>query len=122
MQGLQRMNQQEGVTVVVSVHQLDFAVRYSQMNRLIGDAAYSLLLVASRLCDKWRAFTGRNYWSLSTWMKSHVVQAEQAINAYQEAAVAMGREAGYDGIIFGTPTRFGNMASQMRNLFDQTRS
>lgn len=26
----------------------------------------------------------------------------------------------YDGIIFGTPTRFGNMASQMRNFLDQT--
>jgi NAD(P)H dehydrogenase (quinone) len=26
----------------------------------------------------------------------------------------------YDAIIFGTPTRFGNMASQMRNFLDQT--
>lgn len=28
----------------------------------------------------------------------------------------------YDAIIFGTPTRFGNMASQMRNFLDQTGS
>lgn len=28
--------------------------------------------------------------------------------------------AGYDAIIFGTPTRFGNMAAQMRNFLDQT--
>lgn len=27
---------------------------------------------------------------------------------------------GYDAIIFGTPTRFGNMTSQMRNFLDQT--
>ena len=26
----------------------------------------------------------------------------------------------YDAIVFGTPTRFGNMASQMRNFLDQT--
>src|SRR5579864_5365641 len=26
----------------------------------------------------------------------------------------------YDLIIFGTPTRFGNMAAQMRNFLDQT--
>ena len=26
----------------------------------------------------------------------------------------------YDAIIFGTPTRFGNMAGQMRNFLDQT--
>ncbi len=28
--------------------------------------------------------------------------------------------ADYDGIIVGTPTRFGNMAAQMRNFWDQT--
>jgi NAD(P)H dehydrogenase (quinone) len=27
---------------------------------------------------------------------------------------------GYDAIVFGTPTRFGNMAAQMRNFLDQT--
>jgi NAD(P)H dehydrogenase (quinone) len=39
----------------------------------------------------------------------------------QAAPVADPKEIGnYDGIIFGTPTRFGNMASQMRNFLDQT--
>ena len=28
--------------------------------------------------------------------------------------------AQYDAIVFGTPTRFGNMAAQMRNFLDQT--
>ena len=39
----------------------------------------------------------------------------------QAAPVAAPAElAGYDAIIFGTPTRFGNMAAQMRNFLDQT--
>ena len=39
----------------------------------------------------------------------------------QAAPVAEpGELADYDGILFGTPTRFGNMASQMRNFLDQT--
>ncbi len=39
----------------------------------------------------------------------------------QEAPVATPDELpGYDAIIFGTPTRFGNMCSQMRNFLDQT--
>lgn len=39
----------------------------------------------------------------------------------QEAPFADPNElAEYDGIIFGTPTRFGNMAAQMRNFLDQT--
>ena len=35
-----------------------------------------------------------------------------------EATVAMLPD--YDAIIFGTPTRFGNMSGQMRNFLDQT--
>ena len=41
----------------------------------------------------------------------------------QAAPVADPKElADYDAIIFGTPTRFGNMAAQMRNFLDQTGS
>ena len=39
----------------------------------------------------------------------------------QAAPVASPQELGdYDAILFGTPTRFGMMASQMRNFLDQT--
>jgi NAD(P)H dehydrogenase (quinone) len=39
----------------------------------------------------------------------------------QPAPIADPQElANYDAIIFGTPTRFGNMSSQMRNFLDQT--
>ena len=39
----------------------------------------------------------------------------------QPAPIADPQElANYDAIIFGTPTRFGNMTSQMRNFLDQT--
>ncbi len=39
----------------------------------------------------------------------------------QQAPIAAPAELeGYDAIIFGTPTRFGNMTAQMRNFLDQT--
>jgi NAD(P)H dehydrogenase (quinone) len=39
----------------------------------------------------------------------------------QAAPIASPKElTDYDAIIFGTPTRFGNMAAQMRNFLDQT--
>ncbi len=39
----------------------------------------------------------------------------------QAAPVAVPAElADYDAILFGSPTRFGNMAAQMRNFLDQT--
>lgn len=45
----------------------------------------------------------------------------QAGGKTQNAPVATPQElAGYDAIIVGTPTRFGNMSGQMRTFFDQT--
>ncbi|MGJ7512314.1 NAD(P)H:quinone oxidoreductase [Variovorax sp. GT1P44] len=41
----------------------------------------------------------------------------------QQAPIASPEELGtYDAIIFGTPTRYGNMSGQMRNFLDQTGS
>lgn len=51
------------------------------------------------------------------------VAAKYGAKLDQAAPVASPKELGdYDGIIFGTPTRFGNMTAQMRNFLDQTGS
>jgi len=51
------------------------------------------------------------------------VAAKYGAKLDQAAPVASPKElSDYDGIIFGTPTRFGNMAAQMRNFLDQTGS
>ncbi len=50
-----------------------------------------------------------------------VVFAKSGGKANQAAAIAEPAElANYDAIIFGTPTRFGNMTGQMRTFLDQT--
>lgn len=54
-----------------------------------------------------------------------LIDEEKARNAgikvEQDAPIASPDELpDYDAIIFGTPTRFGNMAAQMRNFLDQT--
>lgn len=49
------------------------------------------------------------------------VAAKYGAKLDQSAPVADPKELGdYDAIVFGTPTRFGNMAAQMRNFLDQT--
>jgi NAD(P)H dehydrogenase (quinone) len=49
------------------------------------------------------------------------VAAASGVKLDQVAPFATpGELADYDAIIFGTPTRFGNMAAQMRNFLDQT--
>ncbi len=47
--------------------------------------------------------------------KKHGAKLDQAAPLAAPAELA-----DYDAIIFGTPTRFGNMAAQMRNFLDQT--
>ncbi len=47
--------------------------------------------------------------------------AQFGMKADQSAPVAEpGELADYDAVIFGTPTRFGNMSGQMRTFLDQT--
>lgn len=49
------------------------------------------------------------------------VAAKYGAKLDQAAPVADPKELGhYDALLFGTPTRFGNMAAQMRNFLDQT--
>jgi NAD(P)H dehydrogenase (quinone) len=49
------------------------------------------------------------------------VARKSGIKLDQKAALATVEELPqYDAIILGTPTRFGNMAAQMRNFWDQT--
>ena len=49
------------------------------------------------------------------------VAKKSGVKLDQAAPTAQPRElADYDAVIFGTPTRFGNMAAQMRNFLDQT--
>jgi UDP-2,3-diacylglucosamine pyrophosphatase LpxH len=81
--------------------ELDYAVRYSRLNRFIGDIAYELLMWVNRCINQLRESAGRPYWSLAKWVKVNVSQAEAAITAYQHAAVNMVRDMGLDGIICG---------------------
>jgi len=49
------------------------------------------------------------------------VARSQGVKLDQKAPIAVPSElADYDAIIIGTPTRFGNMAAQMKNFLDQT--
>ena len=49
------------------------------------------------------------------------VAKKSGLKVDQRAPIAKPDELGdYDAIIFGTPTRFGNMCAQMRNFLDQT--
>lgn len=55
-------------------------------------------------------------------MSDEATQAAGFKTAQSAEIATPGELENFDGIIFGTPTRFGNMASQMRSFLDQTGS
>ncbi|GAB5413600.1 MAG: UDP-2,3-diacylglucosamine diphosphatase [Congregibacter sp.] len=81
--------------------ELDYAVRYSRLNRFLGDISYGALMWLNRRINQVREMLGKPYWSLAKWVKVNVSQAEAAINAYQLAAVNLVRDKNLDGIICG---------------------
>lgn len=87
--------------LVIHGDELDHAVRYSRINRLIGDHAYDGLMVINAWVNRLRELMGKPYWSLAKWAKSRVGKAAHAISAYQEAAVSLVRHRKLDGIICG---------------------
>ena len=50
----------------------------------------------------------------------HVARSAGYCLAPDVPEASVGELADYDAILFGTPTRFGNMSGQMRNFLDQT--
>jgi NAD(P)H dehydrogenase (quinone) len=53
-------------------------------------------------------------------MPEETVEAMGARTDQPAPVAEPGELANYDAVIFGTPTRFGNMCGQMRNFLDQT--
>ena len=59
------------------------------------------MMWSSTKTDQLRERLGLPYWSLATWIKRNSAKAEEAIDAYQRAAIAMAKDKGFDGIICG---------------------
>lgn len=78
--------------------------------------------MANAVADGVRSVNGAQVWvkRVPETMPADVFKAAGG-KADQAAEIATpGELADYDAILFGTPTRFGNMSAQMRNFLDQT--
>ena len=97
-----RFETEAGKTLLI-MHgdELDFAVRYSRMNRWVGDIAYDGLMAVNRWVNVIRGRLGLSYWSLAKWVKTNVAQADAAIKAYQHAGFEHAKRQGVDGLICG---------------------
>ncbi|WP_462158312.1 UDP-2,3-diacylglucosamine diphosphatase [Pseudoalteromonas sp. GB56] len=79
----------------------DSATRYSKLISVIGDTAYDFLLFLNRWHNRARRLYGGRYWSLASWIKARVHKAQEAILAFENAAIHEAKKRGYDGIVCG---------------------
>lgn len=87
--------------LVLHGDQFDVVVRYAKWLAVLGDGAYTLLLLFNTWFNKLRSSFGRPYWSLSAFLKLKVKNAVKFIADYEEALARAAKEEGLDGVICG---------------------
>lgn len=87
--------------LVIHGDEFDRVVRFHWLLSHLGDRLYSLVLRANRLLNAARRGLGRDYWSLSTYIKTKVRQAIGALYSFEEIITRECRERRLDGVICG---------------------
>jgi UDP-2,3-diacylglucosamine pyrophosphatase LpxH len=67
----------------------------------VGDWGYHLLLKINRAYNAWRAWRGKEYWSLSKAIKARVKSAVSHVSSFEDHLVRLARERGCTGVICG---------------------
>lgn len=67
----------------------------------IGDFGYNLLLKANRFYNYYRAWRGKDYFSLSAYVKARVKTAVSFISSFEDVLVDVAKSRGYRGVICG---------------------
>lgn len=67
----------------------------------LGDWGYSALLSLNRLYNAWRAWRGKEYWSLSKAIKARVKEAVSHISNFEEHIAQLARKRGCVGVMCG---------------------
>jgi|ERR1700677_749816 len=87
--------------LVMHGHELDTVVQNIKWLAYVGDVGYQLLLKLNRPINFVRHIFGREYWSLSSYVKKSVKNAVSFIGQFEEAIVRYSKEYSVDGVICG---------------------
>jgi len=87
--------------LVIHGDEFDIVVRYAKWLAVLGDGAYTVLLVLNNWFNKVRARMGYPYWSLSAHLKQKVKNAVKYIAEYEVAIARAAAKEGVDGVVCG---------------------
>tara|TARA_R110000868_G_scaffold330273_1_gene591220 strand:+ start:8347 stop:9147 length:801 start_codon:yes stop_codon:yes gene_type:complete len=87
--------------LVIHGDEFDVVVKYAKWLAILGDSAYTILLVINNWFNKTREQFGRPYWSLSAYLKLKVKNAVKFIAEYETAVAKAAAAANLDGVVCG---------------------
>lgn len=79
----------------------DGVMQHARWLAHLGDAAYDFALWLNRHFNRLRSRLGRDYWSLSSYLKHKVKNAVSFISDFETVLVHEARRRGYDGVVCG---------------------
>ncbi len=81
--------------------QFDLVVKHNRLLCMATSGVYEWLLRFNTTYNRYRAWTGRPYWSLSQAVKMRVKSACKFISRFEQTLVAEARRRGADGVVCG---------------------
>lgn len=87
--------------LVIHGDQFDGVARIHHGLRWLGDKGYDLLMFLNRGYNRMRERFGYGYWSLASFLKSHIRRAKMYINEYEEGVAYACHKQGFDGVVCG---------------------
>lgn len=81
--------------------EFDHAVLCNRLTKIIGYAAYGLLIRINRWGNRIRKYFGLPYWSLAYYIKNRVKNSREAIATFEQAAAQEAIRRKVDGIVCG---------------------
>lgn len=90
-----------GRYLVIHGDVFDSVTQNTKWIAVLGDKGYQFLMTVNRLYNRYRAWRGKDYYSLSKKIKAKVKQAVSYISDFEEQVERLARDRGCDGIICG---------------------
>jgi UDP-2,3-diacylglucosamine pyrophosphatase LpxH len=79
----------------------DGVIQHARWLAKVGDRLYDFILWLNRHFNDLRAFLGRDYWSLSQYLKHKTKNAVSFITNFEQVLLREARRRGYDGVVCG---------------------
>jgi len=87
--------------LIIHGHELDTVVQNLGWLAHVGDLGYTLLMRCNGLVNLVRRLFGKEYWSLSAYVKAEVKNVVSFIGQFEESVVRYARDFDVDGVLCG---------------------